>query len=117
MRLLQSYLERHGRPLAFYTDKAALFANTPKSKDGAMPREGETPPTQIGRALQELGIEWIPAHSPQAKGRVERSFRHRPGPLGERAADRRRGYARTSQCLSRQRVPAGVGGAASRASR
>jgi hypothetical protein len=32
------------------------------------------PPTQIGRALQELGIVWIPAHSPQAKGRVERFF-------------------------------------------
>ena len=74
MGLLRSYLERHGRPLAFYTDKAALFANTPKSKDGAIPRVGEMPPTQIGRALQELGIEWIPAHSPQAKGRVERSF-------------------------------------------
>jgi hypothetical protein len=34
----------------------------------------EMPPTQIGRALQELGIAWIPAHSPQAKGRVERNF-------------------------------------------
>ena len=34
----------------------------------------ELPPTQIGRALQELGIAWIPAHSPQAKGRVERGF-------------------------------------------
>ena len=32
------------------------------------------PPTQIGRALQELGIAWIAAHSPQAKGRVERNF-------------------------------------------
>jgi hypothetical protein len=32
------------------------------------------PPTQIGRALQELGIVWIAAHSPQAKGRVERNF-------------------------------------------
>jgi hypothetical protein len=32
------------------------------------------PPTQIGRALQELGIVWIGAHSPQAKGRVERNF-------------------------------------------
>jgi hypothetical protein len=32
------------------------------------------PPTQIGRALQELDIEWIAAHSPQAKGRVERGF-------------------------------------------
>jgi hypothetical protein len=34
----------------------------------------EMPPTQIGRALQELGIAWIAAHSPQAKGRVERNF-------------------------------------------
>jgi hypothetical protein len=32
------------------------------------------PPTQIGRALRELGITWIAAHSPQAKGRVERNF-------------------------------------------
>ena len=32
------------------------------------------PPTQIGRALRELGIAWIAAHSPQAKGRVERNF-------------------------------------------
>lgn len=32
------------------------------------------PPTQIGRALGELGITWIPAHSPQAKGRAERNF-------------------------------------------
>jgi hypothetical protein len=35
----------------------------------------EMPPTQIGRALRELGINWIGAHSPQAKGRVERNFR------------------------------------------
>jgi hypothetical protein len=34
----------------------------------------ELPPTQIGRALQELSIPWIAAHSPQAKGRVERGF-------------------------------------------
>jgi hypothetical protein len=34
----------------------------------------EMPPTQIGRALRELGVAWIAAHSPQAKGRVERSF-------------------------------------------
>ena len=34
----------------------------------------EMPPAQIGRALRELGITWIAAHSPQAKGRVERNF-------------------------------------------
>ena len=78
MRLLWSYLERHGRPLAFYTDKASLFQTAPKiARDQKeLPREERQPlpPTQIGRALRELGINWIAAHSPQAKGRVERSF-------------------------------------------
>lgn len=78
MRLLWTYLERHGRPVAFYTDKASLFRTAPKiprdQKD--LPRDEREPPalTQIGRALRELGIVWIGAHSPQAKGRVERSF-------------------------------------------
>src|SRR3954449_7956568 len=76
MRLLVSYLERHGRPVSIYTDKATLFANLPKTKRGETAGQDrpELPPTQIGRALQELDIEWIAAHSPQAKGRIERSF-------------------------------------------
>ncbi len=78
MRLLWAYLERNGRPVAFYTDKASLFRTAPKiARDVKnLPRDGREPlpPTQIGRALQELGTVWIPAHSPQAKGRVERSF-------------------------------------------
>jgi transposase len=76
MRLLKSYVEEHGRPLSFYTDKAALFVNLPKTKRGetAGRDRPELPPTQIGRALRELEIEWIGAHSPQAKGRVERGF-------------------------------------------
>lgn len=77
MRLLWSYLERHGRPLAFYTDKASLFLTTEKRlRDRPAERVDPVnlPPTQIGRALRELGITWIAAHSPQAKGRIERSF-------------------------------------------
>jgi hypothetical protein len=77
MRLLRMYLERNGRPLSFYTDKASLFHTTPKvGRDRKrLHRETEPlPPTQIGRALRELNIVWIAAHSPQAKGRVERSF-------------------------------------------
>jgi transposase len=76
MRLLVSYLERHGRPVSIYTDKATLFANLPKTKRGETAGQDrpELPPTQIGRALKELDIEWIAAHSPQAKGRIERSF-------------------------------------------
>jgi hypothetical protein len=78
MRLLWSYLERHGRPLSFYTDKASLFQTARKiARDvKELPRDERAPlpPTQIGRALSEMGIVWIAAHSPQAKGRVERSF-------------------------------------------
>jgi len=75
--LLWAYLERYGRPLAFYTDKAGMFQVAVKTKRGEQ-REGldrsSMPPTQIARGLGELGIVWIPAHSPQAKGRVERQF-------------------------------------------
>jgi hypothetical protein len=78
MRLLWSYVELYGRPLSFYTDKASLFQTAPKTArdEKSLPREERDPlpPTQIGRGLIELGIVWIGAHSPQAKGRVERSF-------------------------------------------
>jgi hypothetical protein len=77
MKLLWSYLEKFGRPLTFYTDKASLFQTAQKHKrdePGVENDPVEMPPTQIGRALRELGITWIPAHSPQAKGRVERNF-------------------------------------------
>jgi transposase-like protein len=77
MKLLWSYLEKHGRPVAFYTDKASLFQTAGKRKrdePGVDKDPKEMPPTQIGRGLQELGITWIAAHSPQAKGRVERNF-------------------------------------------
>jgi transposase len=72
MAVLEAYVLRLGRPLEFYTDKASIFLTTPKKNHPA--REEPLPPTQIGRALLELGIGWIAAHSPQAKGRVERSF-------------------------------------------
>jgi transposase len=77
MRLLWDYLEKFGRPLSFYTDKASLFQTAEKRKrdePGVEKDPVEMPPTQIGRALRELGITWIAAHSPQAKGRVERNF-------------------------------------------
>jgi transposase len=72
LRVLWGYLERWGRPLAFYTDKSSLFTvNRPvMAADEAVEEEF----TQIGRALRELEIDWIAAHSPQAKGRVERFF-------------------------------------------
>jgi hypothetical protein len=78
MKLLRSYLEKFGRPVGFYTDKASLFQTAQKRKrdePGVEKDAVEMPPTQIGRALRELGIAWIAAHSPQAKGRVERNFK------------------------------------------
>jgi transposase len=77
MKLLWRYVEKFGRPLAFYTDKASIFRTAEKRRrdePGVDKDPAQMPPTQIGRALQELGIAWIPAHSPQAKGRVERNF-------------------------------------------
>jgi len=73
MCVLWGYLERWGRPVEFYTDKSSLFTvNRPmvEAADEAVKQEW----TQIGRALRELGIGWIAAHSPQAKGRIERFF-------------------------------------------
>src|SRR3989442_12177578 len=73
LRLLGTYLERGGRPVDFYTDKHSMFTvnrPAPHAEDEAWEEEL----TQIGRALRGLGIVWIPAHSPQAKGRIERFF-------------------------------------------
>lgn len=73
MEVLRNYLESNGRPLSFYTDKAGLFRANPR-RIGYGEEVTEEAETQIGRALRELGIELIHAHSPQAKGRVERCF-------------------------------------------
>ena len=73
MRLLWLYVKLHGRPVEVYTDKAGLFqVNRPLHHNKHL--AAAPPPTQIERALAELGIGKIPAHSPQAKGRIERSF-------------------------------------------
>lgn len=73
LRTLEGWLRRHGRPVAFYTDKASLFhINRPAQLDEQL--RGAPARTQIGRALDELGIRGIVAHSPQAKGRIERAF-------------------------------------------
>ena len=72
LQTLRGWLERYGRPLALYTDKNTIF-QTPRSVE-KIERWGAPPPTHFAAALEELRIEWIAAHSPQAKGRVERVF-------------------------------------------
>ena len=65
---LESYLQNHGRPVAFYSDKHTVFrVARPNPKMNGM--------TQFGRALAELNIEILCANSSQAKGRVERANR------------------------------------------
>ena len=66
---LRGYLEAHGRPVAFYSDKHSVFRVTRKDAEGGQGM------TQFGRALAELGIEILCASSSQAKGRVERANR------------------------------------------
>jgi hypothetical protein len=64
---VRSYITEFGKPMAFYSDKFGVFrVNMPNALSG-------TGLTQFGRALKELEIELICAHSPQAKGRVERA--------------------------------------------
>jgi len=77
LRLLERWLGKFGRMVSCYTDKASLFRTTEKRRRDQPGREldaRQMPPTQIGRALGELQIALIEAHSPQAKGRVERAF-------------------------------------------
>src|SRR5438094_1554626 len=73
LRTFGEWVRRHGRPLAHYTDKNSIFRTSAPAPLGEQLR-GEKACSHFGRALRELGIEWIAAHSPQAKGRIERLF-------------------------------------------
>src|SRR5258706_1516526 len=63
----RQYFLRHGKPLAFYSDKASIFRVNHASATGGAGH------TQFGRALYELNIDGICANTPAAKGRVERA--------------------------------------------
>jgi hypothetical protein len=63
-------IEQEGVFCALYSDRASHFFWTPRAGAKVDPQR----PTQVGRALQELGIRMIPAYSPQARGRSERGF-------------------------------------------
>jgi len=74
MGVLWEYLEKNGRMVEVYTDRDSMFEVAPRKGESAEDRIAADRLTQIGRGLRELGIGWIAAYSPQAKGRVERSF-------------------------------------------
>ena len=68
---LKGVVEQQGVFCALYTDRASHFITTRTGRSPHRPQSA-TDPTQIARALGQLGIELIPAHSPQARGRMER---------------------------------------------
>lgn len=70
--LLQSLLRRFGVPTAFYGDRSGVFVRNDDHWTLEEELAGKRQPTQFGRALADLGITFIAAQSPQAKGRVER---------------------------------------------
>ena len=74
MGVLWQYVGCNGRMVDLYTDRAGIFTVAPRAKESAQERQAADRLTQFGRGLRELGIGWIAAYSPQAKGRVERSF-------------------------------------------
>ena len=70
MAALREVIERKGLFCALYSDRGSHFFVTPKAGGKVDPHRL----TQVGRAMKELGIQMIPAYSPQARGRSERSF-------------------------------------------
>jgi transposase len=71
LRALREVISPHGLPCSLYTDRGSHYFVTPKAGEKPDPRAR----TQVGRALAQLGIEHIPAFSPEARGRSERAFR------------------------------------------
>lgn len=70
MAALREVIETKGLFCSLYSDRAGHFFVTPKRGERVDPSR----PTQVGRALQELGVKMIAAYSPQARGRSERNF-------------------------------------------
>jgi len=75
LRALHAMITTHGVPLSLYRDRHAIFQRNDSHWTLAEQLAGKQSPTQLGRALEELGIQQIPAYSPQAKGRIERAWR------------------------------------------
>ena len=75
LRTLRTLIATHGIPLSLYRDRHCIFQRNDSHWTLAEQLAGKQAPTQLGRALDQLGIQQIPAYSPQAKGRIERAWR------------------------------------------
>jgi transposase len=101
-RGLAEVIGRHGLFCSLYTDRGSHYFVTPKA-GGAVARDQ---PTQVGRALKQLGIEHIPSYSPEARGRMERVF----GTLQGRWPQELRlagidGIEAANRCLAERLIP------------
>lgn len=73
MTIFRAWALAHGLPRALYPDRHSIYRRNDKEADEIEHRTGKRPLTRFGEAMAELGVELICAHSPQAKGRVERA--------------------------------------------
>lgn len=70
--IFRRLLRRYGVPLSLYGDRNGIFVRNDDHWSVEEQLAGRQQPTQFGRALEQLGVTFIPANSPQAKGRIER---------------------------------------------
>src|SRR5262245_34379084 len=75
LALLEQLAARHGLPVAFYGDRLSVFVRNDPHWTLEEQLQGAQHPTHFGQVLRDLGIGYIPAGSPQAKGRIERLWR------------------------------------------
>src|SRR5258708_12690180 len=79
VRVLRSWIERYGVPLALYVDRKNIYVREPNARER---NTGEPPVTQFGRMCRQLRIRMIAAASPHAKRRGHPAHRTHPQPLG-----------------------------------
>jgi transposase len=102
MPAVREVIEQQGIFCALYSDRASHFFVTPRA--GGKVDENQV--TQLGRALKELGIRMIPAYSPQARGRMERSYRTWQGRLPQELRLRKRTTVEEANGFLRQEYQA-----------
>ncbi len=98
-RVWRSVLRRYGVPLSLYGDRCGVFVRNDDHWTVEEELAGRQQPTQFGRALAQLGVTFIPAQSPQAKGRIERLW----GSFQDRLVSELRA-ARAADLVSANRV-------------
>ena len=102
-RGVREVIERYGLFCSLYTDRGSHYWHTPEAGG----KVDKTNPTQFGRAMAQLGIEMIPAYSPEARGRSERVFRtHQDRLVRELAAAHITDMAAANQYLQKTYLPA-----------